>query len=185
MVKIPDNAKCVFNGILYDVYQWEQEQFDGTKKTFEALRRLPTVKVIAILDGSVVLLDEEQPSLNNFLDIPGGRMDGYNDSELKTAKRELLEETGLDANNMELWRVLETSTKIDWPIHYYIAKDCKKIQEPELEAGEKVSMRLLSFDEFIEVTQKDDFRDRYLKHEVLKMINNKEKLEEFKKLILS
>ena len=32
---IPENAKKVFTGQVFDVYQWEQEMFDGSKATFE------------------------------------------------------------------------------------------------------------------------------------------------------
>ena len=36
---IPHNAKKVFNGILFDVYQWKQKMFDNSIKTFEMLKR--------------------------------------------------------------------------------------------------------------------------------------------------
>jgi len=32
---VPEEAKLVFKGIIYDVYQWEQKMFDGTFSTFE------------------------------------------------------------------------------------------------------------------------------------------------------
>lgn len=37
--KIPDHAELVFKGVLHDVYQWQQEAFDGSFLTFEAIRR--------------------------------------------------------------------------------------------------------------------------------------------------
>ena len=42
---IPANAKKVFHGVIFDVYQWEQEMFDGTKEIFEKLKRPDTVVV--------------------------------------------------------------------------------------------------------------------------------------------
>ncbi len=38
-MKIPPNAKRVFKGIIFDVYQWQQKMFDGSKETFEMLKR--------------------------------------------------------------------------------------------------------------------------------------------------
>ncbi|KKP89624.1 MAG: NUDIX hydrolase [Candidatus Moranbacteria bacterium GW2011_GWC2_37_73] len=32
---IPEHAKKVFSGTFFDVYQWEQEMFDGSKKIKE------------------------------------------------------------------------------------------------------------------------------------------------------
>ena len=49
---IPINAKKVFQGIIFDVYQWEQKLFDGTVATFEKLKRP---------DIDIVLCQAEQP----------------------------------------------------------------------------------------------------------------------------
>ena len=37
---IPENAKRVFKGIIFDVYQWEQELYNGSKAVFEKLKDL-------------------------------------------------------------------------------------------------------------------------------------------------
>ncbi len=46
---IPEQAELKFRGVIFDVYQWPQEMFDGSVETFEMLRRADTVKIIAIL----------------------------------------------------------------------------------------------------------------------------------------
>ena len=53
-MKIPKNAKCVFTGIVYDVYQWEETNFDGSPATFEAVKRHDSVQVIPT-DGKHVI----------------------------------------------------------------------------------------------------------------------------------
>ncbi len=40
---MPDHARRVFRGEVFDVYQWEQEMFDGSKAVFEKLIRQDTV----------------------------------------------------------------------------------------------------------------------------------------------
>lgn len=36
---IPENAKLVFKGKIFDTYQWEQEMYDGSRVTFEKIKR--------------------------------------------------------------------------------------------------------------------------------------------------
>ena len=61
-ILIPDNASCVFRGVLFDVYQWQQKMFDGSHGTFEMLRRPDTIAVVAIDDdGKIIACHEEQP----------------------------------------------------------------------------------------------------------------------------
>jgi len=58
---IPENAEQVFKGQIFDVYHWRQEMFDGSTETFEMLKRPDTIKIIAIKDKKIVILEEEQP----------------------------------------------------------------------------------------------------------------------------
>ncbi|MFO0971471.1 MAG: hypothetical protein U0520_03950, partial [Candidatus Saccharimonadales bacterium] len=60
---IPQDAKKVFDGVIFDVFQWQQQMFDGTTETFEMLRRPDTVQVICIDEGKVLVLEEEQPHI--------------------------------------------------------------------------------------------------------------------------
>ena len=46
---IPEEAKKVFQGEIFAVYQWPQEMFDGSFATFEMLRRADTVKILAVV----------------------------------------------------------------------------------------------------------------------------------------
>ncbi len=49
MAKIPTHAHKVFSGVIFDIYQWDQELFNGKVATFEALRRSSTVMVVAVV----------------------------------------------------------------------------------------------------------------------------------------
>ncbi len=97
---IPEHAKKVFGGIIFDIYQWEQEQFDGTIKTFEKAKRPDTVVVFPVLDdGKILLTKQEQPGRGSFIAATGGMMDQGEDV-LSAAKRELLEESGYEADDL-------------------------------------------------------------------------------------
>src|SRR3989344_786006 len=156
---IPENAQKVFEGKLCDVYQWEQELFDGKTITFEKLRRPDTVNVIPITEtGEIILSEQEQPGAESFIGCLGGRID-EGEQPLEAAKRELLEETGMEAENYILWDATQLVDKIDWAIYTFIAKGAHKVKNQEIEAGEKIKVKTVSLDEFIKLAAQDNFRD--------------------------
>jgi ADP-ribose pyrophosphatase len=70
---IPPHAKRVFKGIVFDVYHWEQELYDGALTIFEGLRRRETVIVFGVLpDGKILLTEQEQPGKKLFIGATGG-----------------------------------------------------------------------------------------------------------------
>jgi ADP-ribose pyrophosphatase len=165
MKKIPDNAKRVFKGIIYDVYQWEQEMFDGSFETFEALKRHDTVVVMPFdKDGNVFYARQEQPHFNEkYLSLFGGRSEDGEDP-LDAIKRELQEESGLVSNDWQLFSIDKGHRKIDYNVHYYIAKNCEFLSEPELDSGEKIEILKTTIEDFMEsVVPADDFIERTFK----------------------
>jgi ADP-ribose pyrophosphatase len=157
---IPDYAKKVFRGVMFDVYQWEQEQFDGTKKTFEKIKRADTVVVFPVLnDGKIILTKQEQPGKDPFIGTTGGRVDEGEDI-LLAAKRELLEESGYEAEEFILWDAQHPTSKIDWVVYTFIAKGLKKVSEPNLDSGEKIELLFVTLDELIEEGIKENFSEK-------------------------
>ena len=146
---IPKEAKLVFKGILFDVYQWQQEMFDGTFKTYERLRRKSSVTILPITeDGRIILGREEQPGREPFVSIPGGQVEVGEKPE-DAARREFLEETGYEARDLVLWKTVQPyGNKVDWDVYGFIARGCKKVAEQNLDSGEKIQLELVSFDEF-------------------------------------
>jgi len=148
---IPPHAKRVFKGVIFDVYQWEQEMFDGTRAIFEKLKRPDTVVVFSVLpDGKIILTEQEQPGKIPFIGATGGRVDEGEDI-LTAAKRELLEESGYIAENFILWDARHPVGKIDWVVYTFIAKGLKKIGDIDLDGGEKIKLLPLTLDELIDI----------------------------------
>ena len=138
---IPDDARRVFKGVLFDVYQWEQELYDGTKATFEKLRRPDTVVVFPVMnDGRILLTEQEQPGKAPFVAATGGRVDEGEDV-LQAAKRELREESGYEASEFILWDAQQPVSKIDWAVYTFVAKGLKKVADIHLDAGERITLR--------------------------------------------
>lgn len=175
MAEIPTHAKRVFKGILYDVYHFEQEMFDGTTKTFEMLHRKPSVQVLPIYNGKVVVAKEQQPGTETFATFLGGCSEEGEDP-LHAAKRELLEETGFHSDAWELLFTLPIPGRINWDIHFYVARDCKKVAEQNLDNGEKIELIELDFEELIQFTQQPGFRNKVFKSYMANFQYDQEKL---------
>lgn len=181
---IPDHAKKVFGGVLFDVYQWEQELFNGARTVFEKIRRPDTVVVFPVLDdGRILLTEQEQPGSEPFIGATGGRVDETEDI-LAAAKRELLEESGYEASEFVLWDAQQPTSKIEWAVYTFIAKGLKKVAELNLDAGEKIQLKPVSFDEFLELATVERFRfaEKEIISKVFEARLDPEKKEELRKL---
>jgi ADP-ribose pyrophosphatase len=184
MKKIPDNAKKVFEGLIFDVYHWEQEMFDGSFATFEALKKRDSVTVVATYNNKIVINEEEQPGKPVFTALPGGMCETGEDS-LTNAKRELLEETGLQSDDWSLWFISDPwkAAKVEWNNYFYIAKNCKKVSEPKLDPGEKIQSTNVTFDEFLEIRNNPRGRNRDLFPVLENAANSEEEKQKLKELL--
>ncbi len=171
---LPPQAKRVFTGMIFDIYQWQQPMFDGTTETFEMLKRPDTVKVIVVKDGKIVLLEEQQPHQSPFVDLPGGRHDHEEETELAAAQRELLEETGMAFANWRLLDATQPHTKIDWLVYVFLATDFVSQTKQTLDAGEKINVTLIEFDALKDLANNP--KTRYLPREILDKAESLEQL---------
>lgn len=180
-MKIPEHAKLVFKGVIFDVYQWEQEMYDGSHATFEMLKRPDTILILPTMGDKIILSHQEQPSKPAFDSFLGGRAEEGEDS-LESAKRELLEEGGLVSDNWELIKTYEPFSKFEWKIYLYVARDCKKIAEQHLDPGEKITLYEASFEEFVKKISNESFWGGEITLDIL-LMEKRGELEEFRKKI--
>ncbi len=179
---IPVTAKKVFSGKLFEVWQWEQKLYDGTTRTFEKIKRPPTVMILPITDqGKIVITQQEQPGEGPFIGLIGGIVDEKEDV-LVAAKRELLEESGYTAQEFIMWDAIQLINKIDWPSYTFIAQGLKKVQEIHLDGGEKIALKEVTFDEFLALSHEEKFRDIEIALKIHKIENDIKLLEKTKRL---
>ncbi len=144
---IPATATRVFKGQIFDVYQWEQELFDGSTDTFEMLRRPDASLVIAIDGDRITLQDEEQPGgVFEANRLPGGRVEP-GESPLECAKREIAEELGQEYEQWALLDVTQPAIKIEWFVYVYVAVNKIRDFPTAHEPGEKIHTKSVTFDE--------------------------------------
>ena len=164
---LPETAQLKFRGKVFDVYQWDQELYNGTTTTFEKLKRRDTVTVLALTEDEKILITrQEQPGTHEFLCLAGGVVDD-GETPRQAVERELLEETGYHATEFELWFSVQPLFKIIWNIHTYVARGCTKIQAQQLDGGEKIEVELVTFDQFIEHVASGQMRDHELTMRIL------------------
>ena len=178
---LPENAKKVFKGVIFDVYQWQLPGYDGKMRTFEKVKRPDTAMVIAITkEGKIILGREEQPGKEPSLGLVGGRIDEGEDP-LGAAKRELLEETGYEAKEWAVFDAFQPVSKMEWVIYTFIAKGCRKVAEQNLDGAEKIDLLFVSFEEFIELALRDELDEPELKIRFLEAKLDPSKMAEIKK----
>ena len=110
-------------------------------------------------------------------------MDHPGEKPKHAAVRELLEETGLKPNRIKHWFTAKRGWRIEAHTHFFIAQDCKKAAEPHLDGGEKIQVKLATFEQFLKLSNETTFQNRDLIIELLRAQVNKKKTAAFKKLI--
>ena len=182
-MKLPEQAREVFKGKIFDVYQWDQKLYDGSSAVFEMLKRPNTVQVIVVQDGKIMITNEEQPTKGPFYSLIGGRQD-EGETPLEGAVRELKEESGLTSDDWELFATYEPFTKIDWKIYTFIARNCKKVSEQKLDGGEKITIKTVTFEQFCDTIFSEKFYGSEFAFDLMNMMYREpERFEAFKKKI--
>lgn len=181
---LPDTAQKVFSGKVFDVYQWEVDGYDGSKKVFEKVKRADTVLVLGVTeDKQIITTLQEQPGKQPFTGIAGGRVDEGEDV-LVAAKRELLEETGYEATEWILFDAQQPVSKVEWAVYIFIAKGCHKVKEQDLDGAEKIEVNTMSFDDFVDFITQKNGSELELKLAFLEARLDSSLMETYKKMIL-
>lgn len=180
---LPSNAKKVFSGIIFDVYQWPQKMYDGSMQTWEMLKRPDTAGVIPITsDNKVILQEQQQPGREVYFSLPGGRVEDMDSVSLE-AVREFREETGYEPGILKFWKsVREPSHKIDFMAHIFLAQNCKQVADLKTDGGEKIKLKILSLDELLELFVQQRIKFNEIAIEMVRAYYDKEfrkKLEDF------
>jgi ADP-ribose pyrophosphatase YjhB (NUDIX family) len=159
MIKIPPHARCVFQGVIYDVYHWEQRDFNGNTEIYEALSRRDVAVIIAIDNHSILMAREEQPVLGHFWSHFGGFVEPE-ETPLEAAQRELLEESGMIADDWTLAYTYEHPGKVESRTFIYVAHGVQKTAHPQLEGGEKIEVVSVSWRCWLALILSPEFRGR-------------------------
>jgi ADP-ribose pyrophosphatase len=180
-MKIPKGSKKVFDGIIFDVYHKKIKIFDGTTQTYEFLKRIPAVSIIAVVDNKIITLKQMQALRRWYPSLPGGMIDP-GETPHHAAKRELEEETGYSAAKIKLLAKYNEMSKIDYDDYLFFAEGCHKTGPQHLDGGERIRVELSTFDEFLQMVKKPHVAvPRGLQYEMWEALLNKNKKAKLKK----
>lgn len=158
-----ENSKIVYRGKLFEMVH-ENVQVGSKFKTFEFARRGPGTRIIIVSeDNKMILTREFRKELGNYdFRIPGGKVfDSLEEFEkarlsqipllsyaTEAAKRELLEETGYTALNLEALGISKCGATVQWDLYYFL---CRKWEAPtksfQPQEGEDISLEWYRFSE--------------------------------------
>lgn len=131
-------SKTVHEGIFVKI-RHDIVEIDGKSYTKEVVESNPGV-LIAVIDeqNQILLIKQHRHNLGEIYEVPSGAMK-KNETPLESAKRELLEETGLTAKNWRLVSTHQNGVHNEGLNYFFIAQNLnkkkKKLDEDE-EIGE-------------------------------------------------
>jgi len=158
-LKRGSQAKQVFAGEFFRVWQWPQELYDGSVATFESLSRPDTVTILAFdSEGKIIMTKQSQPGFTEFWSLPGGVIDD-GEEVFAAAKRELLEETGFESDEWYFLFCGQLNSRIDWANFHLVARNCRRVTDIAPDAGEKIQVELIERAAFEDLLRRSEFRN--------------------------
>lgn len=177
--KVPTEAVKVFSGKIYDIYQWQQELYDGSYSTFEMAKHVDVVSVIPVLDdGRIVILHEQQPRTEPRISFPGGHIDP-GETPFEAAVRELREETGMRFKSIKLVAVDDWGgSKLDWWIYRFVATGFIEEIENKFDPGEIIEREIVDFSKAKELSH----GNHYMSLSVMEQVNDVDQLRDLNEI---
>lgn len=142
-------SEQVWHGKLLDVRRDTVRLPDGKEATREYIVHAGAVVVIPVLDDGRLLFERQYryPVRRTMLELPAGKIDPGEDIA-ETARRELLEETGYQAENWRYLGVMHPCVGYaNEKIEIFLATGLTKVAEQQLDHGEFLTLLSLSLDE--------------------------------------
>ena len=128
--------------------------------------------------GNVVMVVQSRPNTKETVsvELPAGMVDPGEDYQT-TAVREMLEETGYEAENVyELeWHYQDQGCS-GAVIKTFVAEGCKKKQEVKLDDGERLTYVEMSFEDILDMIKNREISDANTKIAMLEYTLNKKGL---------
>ena len=145
------SSQTIFEGHIIKVTLDEAELPNGKLAGREVVYHPGGVCVLALgEDGSVPLVRQfRYPIQRLLLELPAGKLDKEAEDQLEAAKRELSEETGLEAEEWTyLGSMLVSPGFCDEQVHMYLARKLKSSGQ-HLDEDEFLNVETMAFDELL------------------------------------
>ncbi len=138
----PLGGETTFEGKTFNVSVERFRHEDGEVVEREIVRRTDASAIVAYDAECVWLVRQPREAIGQFtLELPAGKLDAEGESALDTARRELAEETGQEA---EHWQEIEcyypSSGYSDELVHIFAATGLRPCDDAEPDANERIEI---------------------------------------------
>ena len=151
----------VFDGIILHIDHVINELPNGNRAKREIAMHVGASAALPVdAEGNVYLVRQYRAPIDQvLLEIPAGKLDSLDEDRLLAAKRELREETGLDAADwMHLTDTFTTPGFSNERISLFLARDLK-FGERHLDDDEFLNVVKMPFEEAFAMVMRGEIRD--------------------------
>jgi 8-oxo-dGTP pyrophosphatase MutT (NUDIX family) len=139
-VSTPDarNEETIYDGPRFSVHRAD---FDGANREWVSVP--DAVAVVAYDDEQLYLIRQTREAIGrgDILELPAGIMDEEGETPLETARRELVEEIGMEAEDwVHATTYFSSSGFNDEQVHVFLATGLRKVGEPDPEGEEGIEL---------------------------------------------
>jgi len=127
-----------------------ESQMSGATRDFFVLEAPAWINIIPLTaEGKVVLIRQYRHGTREFtLEIPGGMTDPEDASVAAAARREMLEETGYDSDDIvEIGALTPNPAIQNNRIHSFLARSARRVGEQDLQGTEEIDLELVDLAE--------------------------------------
>ena len=163
------SSEEIYSGKIVHLYRDTVRLPNGRQAIREVMRHAGAAAVVPLTDdGNVILVRQYRyPFAQVMLEIPAGKLDAGEDP-LDCAKRELLEETGVDAKEfVYLGAFYPSVAMLDEVIHLYLARDFSRASA-KLDADEFLHVEQRPLGEVVEQVMRGEIPDGKTQAAILK-----------------
>lgn len=142
----PLQSKLAYDGFFLKVQQDEVQMPDGHRTKREFIKHPGASLIVPIFDDFETMIVEQYryPLKTTFIEFPAGKIDP-GETPLQTAKRELMEETGIIAKNWQLMtQIHPVIAYSDEVIYLYLATQVQQTERLH-QPGEDLVLKKVSF----------------------------------------
>lgn len=125
---------------------------DGTETNFHYVDEPPAVVILPFTpEGEVVVIEEWRQAVRRVnRGLPAGTAEPADESLAATARRELAEETGYEAETLEQFLTVEPANGVaDIEHHYFRATGCEPTAEQQLDHNESIRVETADYDDLL------------------------------------
>lgn len=149
--------ELVFDGRIFELKTVSYfRKKKNQKEKYHFINSTDWINIIPITpQNEIVMINQFRIGIDNVtLETPGGLVDSHEKDPIITARRELMEETGYEVDEVEfIGKAFPNPAIQNNTIHFYLGKNAKKTGEQNLDPGEDIEVTLRSMNEIPDLIQ--------------------------------